>query len=738
MPQAQPDNTLSIQASFALQASEGEGKPRRFRIVANTGTPFRQWWSPDPCIIDLAGLDISAQQIPALQDHKPEPEYVVGQTDRVAIEAGQVICEGPIFPVTEAAETVLKLADAGYRWQSSVGAYELSMEFLAAGVSANVNGQEVTGPMSIVRKSVLREISFTVLGADRQTSAIVARHKGANMKAVSHAVLAAMTFEEWLVAKGFTIDDLDETQMLNMKALFEKDTGTAADDTTTDPATTDPATAADPAAPATDPVAAASLNPTESITAIRAENARIAAINAMCVGNPIIVVGTEERSLAAVAIEAGWKPADVQRRITQLDSARTIQASRGSGPYVISRSHERDCSIQALQASLIMRCGGQIDSPAYRGVRGVAANLPTWLRANINDDQKQQILEAGHRYSQFSMLELAAECARIDHRTWHEGTEKERVIRAALSGGTLQKVFTTSMNAVLLATYAELVDTTVGWTREADVTDFKEQERIAMQKGAGLKKLPRGNEADHITRADKYETYKIARYARQFQLDEQDFIDDSLGAFADWPIEMANGAGRLRGDLVYSILLRNPTMVQTALALFHATHGNLRTSSALTLANIKAAITTMQLLQENSVNLGIRATHVLVPPSLFHTAAEYLESPTTQIAGTAGSITERGTKNTAMGLAQVVSDERLENGLIDPDTETSLSGSATSWYVASTSVPTIEVGFLAGTGRAPRVETFTPQNGSWTLGWKIKHDIGAKAIDYRGLQKNTA
>jgi hypothetical protein len=56
---------------------------------------------------------------------------------------------------------------------------------------------------------------------------------------------------------------------------------------------------------------------------------------------------------------------------------------------------------------------------------------------------------------------------------------------------------------------------------------FNERIRLETIRGT-LGKLPRGGTADHEERSDKTESYKIARYAGQFVVDEQDFIDDSL------------------------------------------------------------------------------------------------------------------------------------------------------------------------------------------------------------------
>lgn len=447
-------------------------------------------------------------------------------------------------------------------------------------------------------------------------------------------------------------------------------------------------------------------------------------------------IAAKHPDIAARAIEEGW---DETRAALEVKSAEldALRAARPEGPGVIVRSHDRDCSLQALQAAVLLRSGGRLDHPAYRTQQAAAMKLSPWLRAGVNDADRNRHMEMGHRYSHLSAIDLCREACRL--AGIDAPFERHELIRAAFSGGTLTSIFTDSVNARLISTYMEAGDTTADWTQEEDVADFKTQTDIRLTKGEGLKRLPRGGEADHVARSDSAETYKIARYARQFEVDEQDMIDDSLSALSDVPVEMGNAAARLRPDLVYSILLANPNLAATARALFNSTDDNVDTSSALASATLKTGISNMGVKQENGVNLNLKPTHLIVPTSLQFTADELVNSSAIIIAGTAGSVTERGTKNTlsSRGLTPI-SDARLENGVTDPSSETTYAGSATTWYLACALTKTIRVAYLRGTGRAPQVRPFQLDKGKWGMGWDIKMDIGAKAMDWRGLYRATA
>lgn len=456
-----------------------------------------------------------------------------------------------------------------------------------------------------------------------------------------------------------------------------------------------------------------------------AELERVAAIEEKAKGQPAII---------AQAIADGWTPEKAELAALKAGLANGV---RPFNPAIVVRGHEKDCTLEALQGALLLRAGVALDSRVFASPAG-HDRFPAWLRADVNDPARNRAADMAHKFKHLSAIDLCREAVRLDGRD--VPYERGELIKAAISGGTLTNIFTTNVNAQLLAAYTQAADTTAGWTRATDVADFKTQERPRMTTlGGTLNKLPRGSEADHEQREDKGESYRIARYASQFVVDEQDIIDDTLNALDSAPADMAAKAARLRPDLVYSILLSNPTLTATGRALFNVTDGNLGSSSALNSANLRAGTAAFMLVRENSTSLNLMPTHLIVPPSLMHTAKELVNSSAIVLAGTAGSVTERGNANTIADLnLQVVVDARLENGVVDPDSRTLNSGSATTWYLASTMAHTIEVGYLRGTGRAPQVRSFVLDKGQWGIGWDINLDIGAKAMDWRGLRRTTA
>lgn len=170
-------NQLSISATAvfdidaAADGSTAAALPK-FRMVAYTGGPMRVAGWRHPVIIDLAGLSIPSQARPIRFGH--DPLSGVGHTDAIRVEGGQLIATGIVSRDTPAAREVVVSSKNGFPWQASVGAGVEEFEFVKEGLKVTVNGTQYSGPVNVVRKSSLGEISFVDLGADGATSASVA------------------------------------------------------------------------------------------------------------------------------------------------------------------------------------------------------------------------------------------------------------------------------------------------------------------------------------------------------------------------------------------------------------------------------------------------------------------------------------------------------------------------------------------------------------------------------------
>ena len=151
---------------------EAAGDLPSFSMKAYTGDKMTVKAFDAPVVVDLAGIEIPTQTIPIRLDH--ESRQGVGHTTRVFIEGGALFAEGVISRTTSWAKDVAASGRAGFPWQASIGGPAHQADFVPAGQSVSVNGRNFEGPLYVVRSFTLKEISFCDLGADSNTSAVVA------------------------------------------------------------------------------------------------------------------------------------------------------------------------------------------------------------------------------------------------------------------------------------------------------------------------------------------------------------------------------------------------------------------------------------------------------------------------------------------------------------------------------------------------------------------------------------
>ena len=169
-------NWSDIEADGSSQGAER--KLRRFEMVAYTGAAMVLAGWDAPVVVDLSGIKVRGSAQPILKDHSPS--MVVGHTESVGVEAGQLRVAGVVSGAGRVAKEVIEASLNGFPWQASVGARPdpERVEFVKRGKSATANGQTFEGPCYIVRASTLKEVSFVAMGADDGTIARIAANGG--------------------------------------------------------------------------------------------------------------------------------------------------------------------------------------------------------------------------------------------------------------------------------------------------------------------------------------------------------------------------------------------------------------------------------------------------------------------------------------------------------------------------------------------------------------------------------
>jgi len=409
-------------------------------------------------------------------------------------------------------------------------------------------------------------------------------------------------------------------------------------------------------------------------------------------------------------------------------------------PLELSHNKRSAPSIDVLTAAVTLRMGGEA---AVRHLQTVDYNQTTGkLRMNrrsmqVTDEmRKQHERNVNDAYafesrSAADICEMALRASNIE-----VPHEREDIISRSLSTPTISTVYTQTMGAVLASSIGETVDSTVGWCKEVDVPNFKSNE-LHQFEGGILTKRNRGEQARPASFADTMETFKVSEYASVLNIDRQDLIDDDLNAFLTALSEYARGVQDLRPSLVYGFMAANSALSTDSVALFHATHSNLITSSALAAATLQTGITALASQRgPGGLNLNLRDIYLVTSETLSFTAAQLVSSSEIREAaaanGTMNPLASRGIK-----LAR---DSRLNVGFTYPATGLAVAGAGTTWYLAAAGgAYGINVGYLRGTNRMPTMST-TVYNGGGKYGMAmdVQFDIGVGVQSYQGLLKATA
>ena len=476
----------------------------------------------------------------------------------------------------------------------------------------------------------------------------------------------------------------------------------------------------------------------------RDERARVARIRELGADQP--------DELVTRAINDGLSPeqfglAVLERMRGESAGHRTSQSGDGinRAPAVHS---QRSASVEALQAAVLMRAGVRLDNPVFASETArvvLERSEIAWLYrfnrdiADRGNTDAEQIVDVGRRYASDSS---ARTCERLLEMTTREGApnDVEEIVQRSFSSPYLPRVFGSIVSVGLVAGYMEYPDSTSGWTSEADWADFRNNQPIGLDATQGLRRHTRGTEAKDVDFADYGEAYAVNRYTGRFVLDEQDIIDDTVGANQTMPVQMGAMAARLRPDLVYAVLQTNGNL-SDGTALFHSSRANVVTTNALSLDNLgkaEAAMASQTVKTKSGVArpLNLMAGWVVVPRALRPLGKQIVSSASV----VHGNTTQTGNVNPFAGEYQLRSDARLDVGVVNPLTEAKTTGSATTWYLFEQSgQQAIQVGYRRGTGRAPsiRVRPLT-QPGQFGLGWDIAHDVGVGVIKAAAMVRCTA
>jgi hypothetical protein len=761
------DLAFTGHAIIGRASPDGAVGQRSFEIVAYTGCAIDQPWWDAPVVIDLDGLDLGDGVMPILDDHNPTRGCVVGQSASAGVEKGQLVLRGAMMGADDitdsgmAVREILKLADPpnNFRWQTSIGARSTQKEFVARGETVKVNKQTFNGPIYVSRKTVIREVSFVVIGADRDTSALVA---SGDFK---------MKFADFCSSKGFDASTLDATQTKAMQDLYARDGGDK--DTDKKSKKKQKKLEAKAAKDSAKPVIKATVEKLKDKAKSRfdaaiqegrdlqaADHERMRQIVEITASDPSVEVEidlpdskTQKVNLREHAIKAGWTRQETE--LAWLRARRPIHAPMG---FVASQPAMNDSVIECaiLQAGSCKLWNDSFYADA-RDRGHVDENLQRDTQREINARYGDQVQQAAHDhfksgigFQQVLLLAARAGGYRGDERitTGNLG----EVLRHAFTpniraeGGSMisvQNVLANVLNKFLLQGYLYVDQSWKAIAATRAVKDFKPSKSINVFGDFVFKKLNADGQLQNAAMTDEAFPNQVDTFGRKLGIERQMIINDDLSALSTVPLLMGIGAADSINVLFWTLWLGmtawaaanggdgNAFWFNRTIAVNQlgggAANTNLLTggTSALSSAALQLAVQTYdKQVKPNGQPLGLQQAILLYPPELDATALELMRSPNLVYGGAAAS--KQPMTNVWMGRFQPVKSPYLSNSGY-------AGNSTTAWWLLANPnlVAAIEVAFLNGQ-QTPTVQT-APQANFNELGIDVRgfFDFGAASQNIR-------
>ena len=734
-----------------LQPSSLSAADHTFEMVVSTEEPTRVYDArQDRVIVEVLrsdGVQIP-RQTPIVDDHVVDGiNSILGSARSWRVDGGSVVAKGHIDAKDPMGLRAWGKIEDGHLTDVSPRYRVMAFRDVPAGKTETVAGRSYTaGPegLRVTTKWAPKEVSLTPIGANDQAKIRSDAGPEGELKTETSAMKPEL--RKYLEDCGLRSDasDKDANEFMASLAPEKKrkaeELAAAPDDAelarkaaeestrkTADAEAARKATAADDAARKANP----NLD-TIRKESVDAERKRVKELRELA--------GTDlDAETLRKAIEEGWTLDQTKDAVlTAIRKGRVDpEHAAGSGPAIHSHGFEKDCTVRSLTAGLMHRT--MIDCSLGFARKETNGNpqieLPKSKLRMFDGDKfldtpalDEKDAERGDKFRNLSFFDIAHACCELNGKriaSWN----KDEIIRTAVSTTTFSEIFSTNIWAKMEQGYQEIADNTV-FCSEEDLTNFQTVERGSLGKTATPRKHARGGTAKHTTMGDTKETFKLFRYSEQFVVDEQDLLDDNLGGFQEVPMEIGNGFARLRPDLVYAIILRNPSLGADSVAVFSAaTHVN-KDANALSAPNVATGMVAMGNQKLDGVTLNLSPTHAVMPKELWHTGETIFRSP---LLITGANATQGGTNVVpSLGIQPIYEPRINATGVFDPDSEATVTGSATNWFLFSTGTRRgLRVFYRSGAGRRPAMRRFALDRGQWGIGWDFNFDIAVGFLDYR-------
>lgn len=629
--------SLSLRLSQDNRPASLDVDSRSLEVVCATENRVRvfDWERYEPIdeILLMSGCRIPEnRQVPLLDTHsRYSTSSVIGSCRDLRVSNGELLGRSYFADDPGVESTWGKVRD-GHITDVSVGYSIDEAAWVPDGELAIIDGRTYEGPVRLVTRWTIKELSVCPIGADEFAKAR-AEAQGAGREKPGQTPMA----------EGNPEPQIKDNAMDKRLRAFLEGRGlptTATEDEAWEhfrklDIQTTPADAADVVK-----------------QAITDERERFAEISAMGARFDCTELATEMISTGVTVDQARAKV------LAHVEEQRRTAPAPEPGFRIATGADERDKFRSAAEDAILIRAG------VARLVEKPAAGA--------------------HDLTGYSLREMARHALMLANQP--VGGNVMEMLGRAMTTGDLPNILANVANKSLFAGYETAPETWATWCDTGSAPDFKANTIAMLGEADSLDQVTEEQPYRYGVMADAKETFTLATYGKLFAITRQTLINDDLGALTSVPMAHGEAAARKVGDLPYAVLTANAAM-RDGVALFASGHGNVGTSANIGEGSIAEAIKLMKLQKDLQAKrrLNIRAEYLIAPVTL-EGASEIFFSSTNFSAGAANT--------TAVGSTRInpyagnrftrVYDARLD------DTSTAV------WYLAGPKGKTITVFFLNG------------------------------------------
>jgi hypothetical protein len=158
------DQAYYLAAPLELEPAADDKLPAKMSGIAYSGGVAEDYFGA--LVIDLSQTKVAAH-LPLLYEHRRD--QTVGVIHSMSNDGAKLGIDASLFVDDDPqAKSISTKAKAGLHWQLSIGLFGAKVDERQ---DVEINGQQFTGPVTVLHGGTVREVSVVALGADDNTNA---------------------------------------------------------------------------------------------------------------------------------------------------------------------------------------------------------------------------------------------------------------------------------------------------------------------------------------------------------------------------------------------------------------------------------------------------------------------------------------------------------------------------------------------------------------------------------------